>query len=925
MASMHDAPAPRKKMVTYGKAARKRLPDFSFASMARTSETPESQGQRESEEPSEALPSNPRKLKPVRQKSVPRTSPSASSLGQNVFDVPGDDETLKPVQKPANDPKKLKPVRQRSVSTVPPSPPAKGVFDVPDDDAPQHKRKLANTPQKLKGAQQRLASRASSLPASPPAQDIFDVPDEEEPPPPTPKPAQKSQQVVRIRNGKEKAAREISAVVPELASRKKLKLSPVHEPALKSLPIHNLTGPALPSRPVHAPPLKRLPIHNVTAPALPNRPIPYPDRKRKLQSSPRSRDLKDARLLAPRKIEPLRTPQKQSPQPVQGFCTPSPPLSDADMRDSGSQGKHLSPKALKLWKDLLDSAEGTSEDVSENSDTIVQDAAAKNDATTSARRPNPSLSRPTRAPAQKKNSKRRLIDSLVEQVTYVDSTDEEGSDDVMSEPKRDPAPSLALPTSTSQTSRSQSIVPETLNASVMLSDSQGSQPVGPKFTYSRQRSMLAEQDLMQQLAMDMPIQPAQASHGRKHRRGSIPRVKPLASFHEEVEDDEGASTAIRSVHELRQAGAVNRFLDETQDFLERIGSPHSTQLSMRRSGLLDLGSKMQDKRFARQFRANGVEQRLFVHLGQENDIISGFIMVSLLIAVLMDGSMPHIVAHLRRQGITRLLIRLLECKSSIIAIGKERNSNMSKVGQSLLAEHHENFLQLPIWEELQPQVISPRTMALKCLEMMVRQTREAGNSGDIFSKELTTNLFAILKSASDESSWDLPRGRCAIDFNLALSALESHSVIARTVHDETIWINEYLPIIADASEVALARPVESFGVLQVLILRLTLNVTNNNPRASDVFARSALMAAMGQALVAKFKQISRFLTEDDLSVAVVHLILVLGVMINFAEWSSAARESLQSLEGKSDDPLDAMVQTFLDNQERTSEVRYTPA
>jgi hypothetical protein len=276
--------------------------------------------------------------------------------------------------------------------------------------------------------------------------------------------------------------------------------------------------------------------------------------------------------------------------------------------------------------------------------------------------------------------------------------------------------------------------------------------------------------------------------------------------------------------------------------------------------------------------------------------------------------MPHIVAHLRRQGITRLLIRLLECKSSIIAIGKERNSNMSKVGQSLLAEYHEKFLQMPIWEELQPQVISPRTMALKCLEMMVRQTREAGNSGDIFSKELTTNLFAILKSASDESSWDLPRGRCAID-----------SVIARTVHDETIWINEYLPIIADALEVALARPVESFGVLQVLILRLTLNVTNNNARASDVFARSILMAAMGQALVAKFKQISRFLTEDDLSVAVVHLILVLGVMINFAEWSSAARESLQSLEGNSDDPFDAMVQTFLDHQERTSEVRYTAA
>jgi hypothetical protein len=102
---------------------------------------------------------------------------------------------------------------------------------------------------------------------------------------------------------------------------------------------------------------------------------------------------------------------------------------------------------------------------------------------------------------------------------------------------------------------------------------------------------------------------------------------------------------------------------------------------------------------------------------------------------------------------------------------------------------------------------------------------------------------------------------------------------------------------------------------------LTLNVTNNNPKASDVFAREELMAVMGQAIVSKFKIVSRFLTEEDFSITMDQLILILGVMINLADWSSLARESLQSLEGKANDPLGPMIQLFVDNQARTSEVR----
>jgi hypothetical protein len=594
------------------------------------------------------------------------------------------------------------------------------------------------------------------------------------------------------------------------------------------------------------------------------------------------------------------------------------------MMDVDPEAKYISPRGLKMWKGLLDG--DTEENVLEMNVESSRPALIPT-ATSTTRTYGTAGFKSSgivkHAPRSRpKLPRRRLIDSLVEQVTHEESEeeDDDDSDDSRSETMPDVIPSIIPSNVDIDMSRSQSLVPEP-NPAALASGSQGSQTAGPRFTYSRQRSMLAEEDLMQQLALDMPSQPAQMPPGKRARRGSIPTLQPLASFHEEEDDYEGKGAAIRSVHELRQAGANSRFLDEIEDLLDRIGSPTDSQTSMRRSGLLDMASKMRDKSFARQFRSNGVEQRLFVHLGQETDIIAGYLIISLLITVLVEGSVPHIVPQLRRQGIARLLIRLLDGQGGIVSVAKERKSNVSKLGQKILLEHHDYLRQLPMWEDLQPRTASPRTVALKCLELMVRQTREAGNDNDIFSKELTTKLFGIVKAATDQSSWDLPKEQRAIDFYLALSALESHSIAARTVHDENIWITEYLPIIADTLETALTKPVDDFGVLQSLILRLTLNVTNNNPKASDVFARAVMMSAMGKAILAKFSTISRFLTEEDFSVAFEHLILVLGVMINFAEWSSAARESLQSLQGRSSDPLDGMIQTFADNQERISEVR----
>lgn len=761
-------------------------------------------------------------------------------------------------------------------------------------------------PKKLKNVPRRSPSKTPA-PASPIKANVFDVPSsEDEVIPLTPKLVHKTA-AKPTKNPSHKSTNPkelIAATIQEVDRRKRMKLSPACQVQQKIVPIKS-------------PPKQDVPRSTTLATKPVNKSLGL------VHTSMMATRPKPTAMH--RRPDISRTPKRLSPERKASIpSTPSPKASEPDLMDVDTPTQYISPRGLQMWKELLDPLDsddtGLTPAIDDQADMSDGPVISKARVTGSSLYRSAGIAKHSNK-SPRKPPRRRLIDSLVEQSTHQDEVEEDGPDnDEPDLPTQSTFNSESL--DISSTSRPQNLAPE-LSVPQTAPTTQPSQITGPRFTYSRQRSMLEEQDFMQQLALDMPSQPAQAPNSRRPRRGSIPKVKPLQSFHEEDEDDEGAgSTAIRSVHELRRLGANSRFLDEIEDLLDLIGKPTPSPSSMRRSGLLDLASKIKDKNFVRQFRATGIEQRLFVHLGQETDVVAGFMMVSVLMVVLVDASMPHIVSQLRRQGITRLLIRLLESNDGIIALSKDRRSNMSKSARSLILEHQEFLLKISAWEELQPQVITPRVIALKCLEMMVRQTREAGDSGDIFSKELTTKLFSILKSASEETSWELPQGREAIDFSLALSALESHSIMARTVHDESIWLNDYLPIIADTLEVALVRPIDDFGSLQGLILRLTLNVTNNNPRASDVFARSSLMAIMGRVIVVKFSKITRFLTEEDFSIVFDHLVLVLGVMINFAEWSSPARESLQSLQGQGNDPLDDMVQLFIDNETRTSEVSF---
>ncbi|CCU77512.1 hypothetical protein BGHDH14_bgh05871 [Blumeria hordei DH14] len=593
------------------------------------------------------------------------------------------------------------------------------------------------------------------------------------------------------------------------------------------------------------------------------------------------------------------------------------PSSKDTVKQISGESQEILSDNDQVWCDLIEFAKRKED---ENSDRNLSKKQSDLIITSSAKLYSAKKSVRADSQSPKKTSKfrrRRLIDSLVEQssnFTPLSNLSEESEAESDTSSIFDSSFNIDEPSNDSFEStqtESQFVFSERKSLS-------SSQVTESRFTYSRQRSMLAEEDPMKDLIIDFPLT-HNSSTIKKNRRGSVPKLQPISGFEDEEEDDENSQTVTKNVHELRKSGANKRFVDQCTDFLDRIGSPSSVNRSIRRSGLLDLAYKMMDKNFAQQLRVNSIEQQLFIHLDTETDIISGFLMMSILISILTEGPIPHLISHLYLQGITKLMIYLMNCELEIAIVCKDRKTNLSKSVQSLILQHHADLLQSTVWGELEPVALSTRIVALKCLEMMVIQTRETNSAGKMFCNTLTTTLFTMLRSAScDETSSHLKTLK-STEFSLIVAIIQAYSTLASPILDESIWIQEYIPTIADVLEISITRLPALLGT-HLLLLKTTLQVTNNNQTASDIFARPSLILRISKTIVSQFYAIYSQLTSEKFSETVDHLSLLLGILMNFSEWSSKTRDCLQGFQYQEKDPLESMLLIFEEQSEKISQV-----
>jgi hypothetical protein len=389
------------------------------------------------------------------------------------------------------------------------------------------------------------------------------------------------------------------------------------------------------------------------------------------------------------------------------------------------------------------------------------------------------------------------------------------------------------------------------------------------------------------------------------------------------EDEETGNTgAVRSIHELRQAGANSRFADEMDDILDRVGLPSAKPSSLRRGALLELAQKMKDKDFRQQFRNHGDGGSLFRSLADETDLISGYAILAIVTTLLAATTSAHLIQQLRSQGLATLVGRLLDNTTDIGQLMKDRKQNVSRNGQVTIAAIKSSLLELPVWEPSSPTALSPRTLALKCLDLLMRQPTHASVEDDVLSQAVTDRLFSILADGvSNPAFWDLSNQKESCDFYLALYVLEGHSVSAMQSRLGSMWTRQHAPVVAEVLETALGRPTDQIGDLENLTLKLSLNITNHNGEASRLFVEKGLLRRLAKSACGAFEMIMNSMKADSfMSKVLESLIMMLGAMINFCVYYPPASSSLEESGDGTGSPLNRLIRVFADNHTKTADV-----
>jgi hypothetical protein len=331
---------------------------------------------------------------------------------------------------------------------------------------------------------------------------------------------------------------------------------------------------------------------------------------------------------------------------------------------------------------------------------------------------------------------------------------------------------------------------------------------------------------------------------------------------------------------------------------------------------------MKHKDFRQQFRNHGEGGSLFKSLENETDLISGYSILAVVTTLLAATTSAHLIQQLRSQGLGTLVSRLLEQTTDIVQLAKDRKQNLSKNGQMTLATIKSSLLELPVWEPSSPTSLSPRTLALKCLDLVMRQPTRASAEDEVLSKEVTDRMFSILSDGiSDPACWDFPNQQESCDFYLALYVLESHSVNAMQSSLSSTWTEQYAPIVANVLETALERPTNELGDLESLTLRISLNITNQNSEASRLFVEKGLLGRLAKSAYGAFGVVLKSMKVDSfLSKVLESLIMMLGVMINFCVYYPPAAGSLEERGDGVGSPLNGLIRVFADNHTKTADV-----
>ncbi|KAH9822716.1 Wings apart-like protein regulation of heterochromatin [Teratosphaeria destructans] len=353
------------------------------------------------------------------------------------------------------------------------------------------------------------------------------------------------------------------------------------------------------------------------------------------------------------------------------------------------------------------------------------------------------------------------------------------------------------------------------------------------------------------------------------------------------DSDEHSHGGLRTIHELRAAGRNDRFTQDTTALLEDIADHVVSARARRRSALLELALKMSDKAYVERFVSQGFEHHLIAELSAPEDLIADSALAAV-VAMLIASE--HVVRAIADAGTIAWAAKLLNLKTPLTKMSKDRKFNMSKASQSDLAKSVEKMRMSTVLWETTPSILSPRMIALRLTDLLSRALRKSGDHSDIVNEDI---LHRILDQSEDGE-----RG-------LIISVLESLSTSAHSL--------DWPVVVVEEVAAAVQQAITADRHTTFLSFRLTLNLTNNNPRNCTYFSSDKLVGS----LIVTIKDGFNDTTTEHRAINMDLLVLAMGIMINLAEHCPAAR--LHAISATAQAAMTSLLDIFTAAQEGLEE------
>ncbi|KXT16132.1 hypothetical protein AC579_5077 [Pseudocercospora musae] len=424
----------------------------------------------------------------------------------------------------------------------------------------------------------------------------------------------------------------------------------------------------------------------------------------------------------------------------------------------------------------------------------------------------------------------------------------------------------------------------TVSQSQVYSQNSATTDSGPKITYAaRVRSYLPEDSFEEGLMLGLQTEDSQPEPVFNKRTTGKPAAESQKSaFDMDASDDNDDDTGgrMRTIHELRAGGGNRRFEDETTSLLYDIADRNASGRSRRRSALIELAKKLNDKGFVEKFFRHGFEQQLLKECEKSPDLIADVLLASIMNLLLASDVPDHLAQSVRDGGCLRWLVQVASNRSELKAVAKDRSNNMSKSAQSTFNDFVSQLArQERIWADVRPGTITLRILALKVLEKILVKLRKSGDRTDLIDCE---NVRSIAPTADDVVRINDPG--MLLEVSLSVSVLESLYGNAATLS----WPSDITERLISMLLVP-ANDQAAIQTLHILCLRLCTYLTTDSLRNCKAFSKPAIICHLLGAMLDSFRMHTTEIVKEQREKNLAFLVPAVGVTINLTLHNEKAR------------------------------------